>query len=659
MAGLFNLTLSLLYFLNYAPDDPTGKPEPPLPEEFDFVIIGAGTSGSILASRLAEVSSWKILLVEAGGDPLNISYFPEQRGKLYQSSMDWNFVTEEQSDTFLSLTNQRSRIPCGKGLGGSSSIHSLYYTRGDARDYDEWGYETLKFDNVLKYFKKSEFMTDTSKVNKFHGTQGPFIIKPSPRVDKTFDIVGKTLEERYHVKHLTDTNTGSTLGYSHYDLYMDTDGKRVSSYTAYIKNRSKRKRNNLYILKNSEAVRILMKDHETPDKVHGHWCGGTEDRNNIVHNTGDSNSNSNSVNSETNYNSVEQTLESNYNVNKTRSAVDTIVEEKLRVSTVEIRIGNLTAGKLFHPKVTKEIILSAGTINTPKILMNSGIGPTAPLLKKNIRLVKRLPVGENYWDHVHFQGLLFRTNDGMTEDETRYGGGAGILMSLLDDPARPNVEYQVNKFSKGTPVKQIITDLNNPAVEAQLNTTLAKYSVVRITPALVRPKSRGRVILGEYPTTDYPLIQGEYLKDPEDMFVMVDAILKIEQLQNVPEFKKNGFDPIILNYSPSCNSSLHTHNPSLYWACALTHLASSNWHPMGTCSLGQVVDDSFLVNSFDNLRVADASVIPVMSGHPNAAVALIAEYVADQLKAKYNSASGTISRVAVIMIVTIMTKLFK
>ncbi|KAL1460693.1 hypothetical protein WDU94_012649 [Cyamophila willieti] len=458
-------------------------------------------------------------------------------------------------------------------------------------------------------------MTDTSKVNEFHGTQGPFIIKPSPRVGKTFDIVGKACEERYHVKRLGDINTGNTLGYSNYDLYMDTDGRRVSSYTAYIKNRSKRKKNNLYILKNSEAVRLVMRDHETPDKIHGHWCDNMEQDSHFE------NPASNSI-------------------NKTSSDVDTIVEQKLRVSTVEIRIGNITAGKIFHPKVSKEIILSAGTINTPKILLNSGIGPTEHLLEKNIRQVKRLPVGQNYWDHVHFYGLLFRTSEDTETKETRYGGGAGILMSLLDDPTRPNVEYQVNKFNKETPVTQIISDLDNSQVESQLTSILANYSIVQITPALIRPKSRGRVLLGEYPTTDHPLIQAEYLTDPEDVFVMVDAILKIEQLQSDPEFKKNGFIPVILNYTPSCNATLHTHNPSLYWACALTHLASSNWHPMGTCSLGQVVDNSFLVNSFDNLRVVDASVIPVMSGHPNAAVTMIAEYVADQVKTRYNSSAG-------------------
>lgn len=297
---------------------------------------------------------------------------------------------------FLSLTNQRTRIPGGKGLGGSSSIHSLYYTRGDSSDYDLWGYDVFKFDNLLKYFKKSEFMTDTTKVNEFHGTRGPFFIHPSPHVDPAFDMVGKVCEERYSIKRLTDINTGNTLGYCHYDLYMDSEGHRVSSYTAYLKNRSKKIRRNLYVLKNSHTVRVVVREHEQPDKPTSiHNCY-TSDKN-------------------------------EKHIDDFQSDVDTIVEQKLKIRTLEIRIGNVTSERVYQPKVLKEIILSAGTINTPKILMNSGIGPTEHLLKKSIRQVKSLPVGENYWDHVHFTGLLFKTKDETVVTQKRYGGGAGEL----------------------------------------------------------------------------------------------------------------------------------------------------------------------------------------------------------------------------------------
>lgn len=103
--------------------------------------------------------------------------------------------------------------------------------------------------------------------------------------------------------------------------------------------------------------------------------------------------------------------------------------------------------------------------------------------------------------------------------------------------------------------------------------------------------------------------------------------------------------PIILDYSGSCNSTLHAADPKLYWICALNHLASSNWHPMGTCRLGDVVDDQLLVHGFDNLRITDASVIPVLSGHPNAAVAMLAEYLSQIVVTQYNAAS-TLSRAA-------------
>lgn len=675
----FGLIMSLLYLISHNTRDVTtwttaSKARIPLdpdqwPKEFDFIIVGAGTAGSIVASRLAETPEWNILLVEAGGEPLNISYLPEYRGQLYQSVMDWNFSTEQQSGMFLSLQNQRSRIALGKGMGGSSSIHSLFYTRGDERDYEEWGHEAFKFENLLPHFKKSEFMSDSAKRNAYHGTQGPFVIKPSPHVDNTFDTIGKVCQDRYGLNPVSDINTGKTLGSTHYDLYMDSDGLRVSSYTAYIRNRNKRNHHNLYVLKNSHAVRLLVKEAETPKvTTKPPKFESKSGRENLKRpNSGDSmdhfsvsEGNMDEGQSGTiNLNKQEYIVLNNdeqvqYLSSDAHSDIDTIVEKKLKISSVEIRIGNVTSEKIFCPKVSKEIILSAGAINTPKLLMNSGVGPTAELLSKDIRQVKSLSVGENFWDHVHFNGLLFRTNDERVVSQAKYGGGAGILMSLLDNPARPNVEYQVQTFNKNSLVTSVIPELHNYQVETQLGAVLTNSSVVRITPALVRPKSKGRISLGENPIQDPPLIQGNYLKDPEDVFVMIDSILKIEELQSTPEFKKNGMTPIILNFSPSCNASLHSSNAPLYWLCALSHLASSNWHPMGSCRLGEVVDETLLVNGFDNLRIADASVIPVMSAHPNAAVAVLAEYVSSLITSQHNVASLSQGSLVLLIVVAVL-----
>lgn len=322
-------------------------------------------------------------------------------------------ISEQQNGMFLSLKNQRSTIPCGKCLGGSSSIHSLYYTRGDARDYQEWGYEAFKFENILNFFKKSEFITDSSRYNDYHGTRGPFVIQPSPHVVATFDMVGRVCEERYHISSLPDINTGKTLGYAHYDLYMDSSRRRVSSYTAYIKNRYKKTHNNLYILKNSYAVRLHVRETETPKPTtQSPGYNGSQNENNSLR-----------EHNELVLSSAERIQQ--LNSDSEGSDVDTIVEKMLKMNFVEIRIGDVTSKKIFRPKASKEIILAAGAINTPKLLLNSGIGPTQELLKKNIRQVKTLPVGYNYWDHVHFNGLVFRTNDESDYYEKRYGGGAG------------------------------------------------------------------------------------------------------------------------------------------------------------------------------------------------------------------------------------------
>lgn len=306
---------------------------------YDFIIVGAGSAGSVLANRLTENPKWEVLLVEAGDDESLLQEIPMVVSYFQISDKNWYDVTEPSDDYCLSMNNNSCFLAHGKGLGGTSSFNYMIWTRGNSKDYDNWDYNLgnpgWNYNNVSKYFKKIERSFVEDRDLGYAGTSGPVSINYAEyrtRVAKSFVDAGIETGDQ-----MTDYNGQQQLGFS----FMQTStfkGLRVSANKAYINPAWSRP--NLHIKKNCKCVKVL---------------------------------------------------------------IDSVTK---RVSGVQIDL----RGTLYTVQASKEVILSAGTINTPQILMLSGIGPREHLKSKHIKLIVDLPVGYNFQDHVAPGGLSILVN---------------------------------------------------------------------------------------------------------------------------------------------------------------------------------------------------------------------------------------------------------
>lgn len=304
---------------------------------YDFIIVGAGSAGSVLANRLSENPKWEILLIEAGNDESLFQEVPMVVSYYQVSDKNWYDVTEPSNEYCLSMNNNSCFLPHGKGMGGS--LNYMIWTRGNSKDYDNWDYNLgnpgWNYNNVSKYFKRIEKSFVEDRDSGFAGTSGPVNINYAEyrtEVAKSFVDAGvETGDQR------TDYNGDQQLGFS----YMQTStfkGLRVSANKAYIN--PVWNRPNLHIKNNCHCVKVLL---------------------------------------------------------------DSVTK---RVSGVQIDL----KGALYEVIASKEVILSAGTINTPQILMLSGIGPKDHLESKQIKPIVDLPVGYNFQDHVAPGGLSILVN---------------------------------------------------------------------------------------------------------------------------------------------------------------------------------------------------------------------------------------------------------
>lgn len=552
--------------------------------------VGGGSAGAVVASRLSENPSWKVLLLEAGGSESILSDIPLAAATLQMTPIDWSYKTVPQEASCFGLANRESRWPRGRVLGGSSVLNYMLYVRGNRRDYDHWGdlgNQGWSWAHVLPYFMKSEDNKDSTIVdNGHHGTGGLLTVATPPDVTPVamaFPEAGKQLGYP-NIDVNGPVQTGFTIPQG-----TIRNGARCSTSKAFLQ--SAKSRPNLHVITFAYATKILFNDRRRA-------IGVQFDRFSLSH-------------------------------------------------VVRVR---------------EEVVVSAGSVNSPQLLMLSGIGPRAHLQSLDIPVIADLAVGRNLQDHIYPGGLHFKVDNKVTLVQRRvvnlqniiayFTKGRGPLTALGGVEGLGFIKTKYSNDSVDLPDFEIHMITGAPSSDdgqtfrrvqgftkemwEKVYKPYLDVDSFSLYPVLLRPKSRGYIKLRSANPYDAPLINPRYFTADEDIKSTVDAMKITIALGHTPAFKRYGAE-IFSSHFPGCESYPQWSDP--YLACMARTYTSTIYHPVGTCKMGPpndtsaVVDPQFRVYGVKGLRVVDGSVMPtIVSGNTNAPIIMLAERAADFIK---------------------------
>lgn len=507
---------------------------------FDYIIIGAGSAGCVVANRLSE--DYSILLLEAGGpDDSPELRIPTRWFDLMGTEVDWLYRTEPQDHANGRVID----LNRGKVLGGSSSINALLYIRGHRRDYERWaelGNVGWGYDDVLPYFKKLE--DNPLGPSNYHGTGGPLNIADVAHIlpiSEVFIGAGRKLGLPLN----KDFNGARQEGIGWYQMTAK-NGERHSAVDAYL--RPALDRSNLTVETHAQVTRILFEG---------------------------------------------------------RRAIG--VEYVQNEQTVQIH-------------VEREVILSGGAINSPQILMCSGIGPADHLRALDIPVVSDLPgVGRNLQDHPKVD--LHFTSNPLTRLDLSLNGAAQDEYEQSRTGPLSVIRSQVGAFVT-IQADSEIPDVQFYAAQADDQQSW-DFALVA---SLLRPLDRGYLRLRSADAFDYPVIQPEYLSHDEDLQTLIKSVRYARELAaGCGDFLGAEVNP---------GSSVQSDEEIAAW---VRSSLESTWHLCGTCKMGvdsmAVVNPQLQVYGVEGLRVVDASIMPeVVGGNTNAPTIMIAEKAAEIIK---------------------------
>ena len=542
--------------------------------DFDFLIIGAGSAGCVLANRLS-ASTHSVCVLEAGGHDARFwIQVPIGYGKTYyQQAVNWMFETVPQAG----LNNKTSYWPRGKVLGGSSAINAMVYIRGNKKDYDDWaalGNSGWSYEDVLPYFKKSE--TAQCGDPKYRGTTGPWYISDvsadmHPMTD-TWIAAGKELGIEYN----SDFNAKQQTGIGRYQQNTK-NGLRMSAAKAYLHPVKKRK--NLTVICRAHVTRILFEGKKA------------------------------------------------------------------------IGVEYSSKGKLTKIFARKEVICSAGAVQSPQLLMLSGVGPEDHLQDKQIKVLHHSPhVGQHLQDHLGVD-FLYKCNQPTLNDELHSSFGkfwAGLKYIILRrGPLRLSVN-QGGGFVNSRAYESTAQVTANEQPDLQLYFSPVSYtkaphktrplmnpdpfSAFLIGYSNCRVKSKGQITLASNDPFAAPVIDPNYLSHPDDIALLLRGSKLMRKLAQTRAFKAVITEEVRPGEAFQSDEQLIQDIKDYAWTV---------FHPSCTCRMGadaslNVVDSRLAVHGIQNLRVCDTSIMPfLVSGNTNAPTIMIAEKAADMILADH------------------------
>ncbi len=513
--------------------------------EFDYIIVGAGSAGCVLANRLSENPNNHVLLLEAGGKDWHpFIHMPAGLAKLIGlEHLNWSYETEPEQ----AMNGRRMYWPRGKVLGGSSSINAMCYCRGHRKDYDSWaesGADGWHFSDLLPYFRKAEDQENGQ--SKYHGTGGPLSVQNLRHSNPLSQVFIEAAMQAGFEK-TDDFNGPKQRGFGYYQV-TQRNGKRCSSAVAYL--RPALKRPNLTV--------------------------------------------------------------------RTHSHVERIILDGLRAVGVEYkRKGKTLSAMAGH------VLLSSGAINSPQLLMLSGIGPADHLISQGVDVRHDLPgVGKNLQDHLDVCTLV-NCHDTITYDQLseisvglrylfgRKGPGSsniaeagGFIVSRHAPDDRPDIQMHF--------VPAFLDDHGRNQLPGHGMTIHA---------CALRPESRGELLLKTADPHAAPAIHANYLSREYDRRMMLECVRLTREILAQDAFRPYAGDEVFPGADAQSEEAILDF---------IKTKAESIYHPSGTCKMGvdsmAVVDHMLNVRGLEGLSVVDASIMPTLvSGNTNAPTIMIAE----------------------------------
>ncbi len=601
-------------------------------ETFDFIVVGGGSAGAVIAARLSEDPTCRVVLIEAGERPPEVELMPVACAAMQLNpATDWMY-TADPGKAGLGLRGGRVPVPRGKMLGGSSGLNYMAYVRGHPADFDSWaegGATGWSYADVLPYFRKSEAFTPCDEIvvdGPAHNSDGPMGVSVrSPILPAAREFVEAAEASGIPRGDYNGRHRGGPTGVVSLVHTNTRQGKRTSSYRAFLEGEAER-RPNLTIITGAHATRVLL------DGSSGH----------------------------------------------------------IEAKGVKYR---KASGEISTVFANKEVILSAGAVGSPHLLLLSGIGPRNELETVNVQcLVDSPDVGKHLKDHIQVPLFFPAPGVGISMTEVGLSMGPEVLrhpagplpadphddetmpaelQALKQEAERRLAEWATNGcglaasslyeacawFSTGLgdhhthdgQISFIPCGYNYDLWHSCLNVDTARYfedaskslaadaesMIVLANP--VQPHSEGEIVLESADPTVYPAIRMNYLNDAHDLKVMV-AVLR-RALEIVKHWPSNRVGLLMV---PPFLAEKHGYRDGATPSDALLedlalHFSITVYHLTSTCRIGSVVDSRLRVTGVRKLRVADASVMPnVVSGNTNAASLMIGEKAAEMVAADDN-----------------------